>query len=278
MNYYEPFFGGGALLFHLKESPKLVKWVGGKEKLLPQLMPHFAVDLHQVKRHVVSDDNLRLVRTYRAVRDSPAAVIDALKAHAAAYAIGGEATYYKVRSLDPEAMPDHEAAAWFIFLNRTGYNGLYRVHQKKGTFNVPHGKWARPPVICDEARILAVSRALAGVLIEHRDFAAMVEMADTGDFVYMDPPYAPLSATSSFSAGYTGRKGGKAEEERFQTRIRDTALRLKRRGVYVYVSNSSAPLIYALYEKDFELVEVQAARAVNSKADRRGPVLELLLK
>lgn len=260
-----------------------LKWAGGKRSLIPQLLPHLpkrfgcyfepfvgsaAVFFHLApQRAVLSDTNERLVRTYKGLRDDPEGVIARLKdfPHEKSF-------FLRKRQEKIDDAGDTELAAWFIYLNKTGYNGLYRVNSKN-VFNVPFGSYKRPK-ICDEPRLRACAARLANVAIHVRDFEAAADGAKKGDLVYFDPPYVPLSATSSFTS-YTRHGFGPPEQER----LRDAALRLVHRGVHVVISNSSAPLVRELYAgAAFELIEIAARRSINSRADRRGAVVELLIK
>jgi DNA adenine methylase len=235
--FYEPFIGGGALFFALEP-----------------------------KRAVLCDVNQRLIRTYQGVRDDVERVIDLLQGYRY-----DSKFFYEMREQDIDARPDAEVAAWFIYLNKTGFNGLYRVNSKN-RFNVPFGRYARPR-ICNPETLRACSRALRGAKLMNVDFETAVKTAKRGDFVYFDPPYVPLSATSSFTS-YTS-DGFDAEA---QVRLRDTALRLKRRGVRVLLSNSSAEFVKELYREHFQLLEVAALRPVNSNGAKRGAVTELLIQ
>jgi len=163
-----------------------------------------------------------------------------------------------------------EAAALFYYLNRTGYNGLYRVNSKNG-FNVPFGDYKKP-MICDADNLRACAGALQGATIENTSFTAVEERAERGDFVYFDPPYIPLTATSRFT-DYTSEGFSDAD----QVRLRDVARSLKSRGVTVLLSNSSAQRVYDLYEKHFELRKVDARRSVNCDPNGRGRISELLI-
>ncbi len=170
-----------------------------------------------------------------------------------------------------DSKTDAEVAAWFIYLNKTGFNGLYRVNQKN-QFNVPFGRYANPK-ICDEETLRACSFALQNVKLLVADFEKAVADADKGDFVYFDPPYVPLSATSSFTS-YTSH-GFDASAQR---RLRHTAVKLRKRKVHVLLSNSSALPVRRLYEDEFDLFRVSATRVVNSKATARGSIHELIIK
>jgi DNA adenine methylase len=234
--YYEPFVGGGALFFELGYAPT-----------------------------VLGDVNAKLITAYRALRDDPEAVIANLHRHT-----NDERHYYEVRSRNFEVGSLAERAAEFLFALRVGFNGLYR-ENRAGRYNVPFGKNPNA-TICDADNLRAVSALLQGVRILHGDFAETVKDAVAGDFVYFDPPYAPLSATSSFTS-YVGDGFSIRDQER----LRDLARALKAQGVHVLVSNSSAVLIRDLYSVGFYIQEVQAARAINSKGGARGPVTELLI-
>ena len=223
----------------------------------------FAVEPQQA---VLSDTNERLVRTWKTVRDAPDALIEKLSTFP-----HEEEFFLAQRQRDIDSEEDVEVAAWLIYLNRTAYNGLYRVNSKGG-FNVPFGRYENP-TICDVDRIRHCSKVLSGVKIHHRDFTAVLEEAQAGDFVYFDPPYVPLSESSSFT-GYT-RDGFTLDD---QARLRDLASELKQRGVSVLLSNSAAPQVHDLYSDGFELREVQVSRAINSKASGRGKIAELLIR
>src|SRR3954469_5001509 len=292
----------------------LLKWAGGKRQLLPELRPFYPpafaryfepflgsgavfLDLHNGGRlegcdvHL-SDINADIIGCYRAVRDDVDAVIAALRGHDRSYRAGGGAHFYKVRdrdfnparvdvhaSGDPAAAYTPALAAMLIFLNRTGFNGLFRLNARGG-FNVPHGRNTNPR-ICDEDNLRAWSRLLRRpeVQVEVCSFETALERPRRGDFVYLDPPYAPLSETARFTS-YTAT-GFDAEAQR---RLQRAVLRLTARGASVLLSNSAAPQIRALYARDRRAVKaglhastVSARRAINSKATRRGPVLEYLI-
>jgi DNA adenine methylase len=259
-----------------------LKWVGGKRQLLPALtahMPHRFGRYHEPflgggalffhlrpQRAVLSDTNSRLVRTWIGVRDAVEDVIALLQEwpHDRDFFTG-------LRARPIDGASDAEVAAWFIYLNRTAFNGLYRVN-RRNIFNVPFGAYANP-TICDADVLRAASAALADTELHVEDFGAVLDRADAGDFVYFDPPYVPLSASSSFTS-YTADGFGMPE----QTRLRDTARALKARGVHVLLSNSSAPAVHELYADGFSRSPVSAARAINCDPTKRGPVTELLLQ
>jgi DNA adenine methylase len=243
--YYEPFVGGGAVFFALAAEGRF-------------------------KRAVIGDANRELMHTYFSLSCSSTAIIRSLKRHTKEHS---EAHFYEVRAID-KCSPV-ERAARMIYLNRTCFNGLYRVN-KAGRFNVPFGRYTNPK-ICDEENLLAVAETLYRVPFEDYrvdyalDFEKTVLPAKRGDVVYMDPPYAPLSPTANFTT-YTS--GGFTLED--QTRLRDVAKNLVERGVHVLLSNSDTPLVRKLY-RGFKIEEVQAPRRVNSKGGKRGNVGELLI-
>jgi DNA adenine methylase len=172
---------------------------------------------------------------------------------------------------NPVELTKVQRAARLIYLNKTCYNGLYR-ENSKGEFNVPYGRY-KNPTICDEARLRAASQALQSVKLIAADFEQVVQTAEAGDFIYFDPPYAPLNATSSFTSyhqhGFTS-----ADQERLAATIKS----LTAKGCLLMLSNSNAPLIHQLYSGNgYHIQPIQARRNINSKAERRGPIKELLI-
>jgi DNA adenine methylase len=235
--YHEPFVGGGALFFALRPD-----------------------------RAHLSDNNLRLVRTYRAIRDSVDAVIDQL-----GRLPHDKDLFLQLRREPIDECPDDATvAAWMLFLNKTAFNGLYRVNSRN-IYNVPFGRYTNP-LICDRPNLRECNRVLQGVEIHHEPFDSVLGRAVAGDFVYFDPPYIPLSATSNFTS-YT--EGGFADTD--QIRLRNVAQELKARDVRVLLSNSSADRVRELYTPGFRKVAVAVPRRVNSKAEGRGAVDELLI-
>ena len=237
--YYEPFIGGGALFFALAAEGRF-------------------------RRAVLADCNQDLISCYQALQHDVNQVIAALLRMSIS-----EEEYYKVRATDPATLEPSERAARTIYLNKVGYNGLYRVNSR-GLFNVPFGHH-RKPVICDQPRLQVAAAALQGVELVCRDFAETVSDAQARDFVYFDPPYVPVSVTSSFTA-YADRFG-LAEQERLANMLRT----LGEREVPALLSNSDCPATRDLY-RGLRPRSVQVRRAINSVASRRGPVSELLVK
>jgi DNA adenine methylase len=257
-----------------------LKWAGGKTQLLPEILRRFPPVFRRYHepflgggavffavgpaRAALSDINPDLVATYTALRDEPERVIRELLQHQAS-----EEHYYRVRAQAPALLSVAAAAARTIYLNRTCFNGLYRVN-KKGEFNVPYGRYENP-TLCDAENLRLVSLALHDVDIAHADALSVGTRAQRGDLVYFDPPYDPLSPTASFTS-YA--KGGFGKNE--QAELADTFRRLAERGVSVVLSNSDTPLIRELY-KGFRIDQVYARRAINSRADRRGHVAEVIV-
>ena len=291
-----------------------LKWVGGKRQLLPVLRRFYPEPMGRyfepfvgsgavffdlaARGHLnghgalLSDDNADLIGCYRRVGRSLDEVVTVLDRLAADHAARGRECYLQVRDaqFNPRRaawrnrgarVDDYSAelAAMLIYLNRTGYNGLFRLNAS-GEFNVPPGRYDRPRVL-DRALLGQVSAVLTapGIGIEHAAFDRIVDDARSGDFVYFDPPYAPLSATANFR-GYTGRGFSDGDQERLQQAV----IALARRDVRVLLSNSVAWSVTRLYEGNKEATDAglqtwrfPARRAVNSRPDRRGVVEELVV-
>lgn len=267
-------------------SPALpfLKWAGGKQRLLHRYKPYLppaasirryfepfigsaAVYFYwQPKPALLSDRSAHLMDLYRTVQADVEGVIRALAPHR------NEAEYYyAIRAQNPADLTAVARAARLIYLNKTCYNGLYR-ENSQGAFNVPFGRYKNPK-ICDKERLRAAACALQGVELRTADFADILAKAGQDDFVYLDPPYAPLSPTSSFT-NYN-RYGFDDGDQR---RLAQAVHALTVRGCKVMLSNSSAPFIYELYDgRGYHLIPIPARRNINSKADRRGPITELLI-
>ena len=266
----------------VSSASPFVKWVGGKRQLLRSLLPHVpssfgtyyepfvgggALFFHlSPRRAVLGDSNERLVRAYRGVQTHVEQVITMLRSYPHT-----KKFYLELREKNIDTCSDEDVAAWLIYLNKTGYNGLYRVNAHNG-FNVPYGDYERPNT-CDADTMRACARALRDVTLKHGDFEETTSGASEGDFVYFDPPYVPCSISSYFTS-YTAAGFGLKQQER----LRDVALRLKRRGVNVLLSNSATAIVEHLYNRDFELVPVLAKRRVNRDTSARGAVREYLIK
>ena len=242
--YFEPFVGGGAVFFHL--------WNTGR---LPSATYLF-------------DNNEELINAYVVVRDRLDELIKALAVHKERHC---KEYYYKIRNLDRQniVLSDVERAARTIYLNKTCYNGLYRVN-RRGQFNVPMGSYKNPKIL-DEDLLRTASIALQGTCIEARDFRSVVEMARAGDFFYFDPPYDPVSKTASFT-GYTA----KSFHDQDQRDLADVFTRLTTKGCLCMLSNSYTPFVLELYQH-CRIEIVQANRAINSNANGRGTVEEVVV-
>ena len=233
--YHEPFVGGGALFFHLAPATAFL-----------------------------SDLNEELINAYLVVKNDCDALIRSLRKHK-----NERAYYYEMRALDPDTLDPVERASRFIYLNKTCYNGLYRVN-KQGKFNVPYGRY-KNPVYADEAQLRLASKVLANADIKVADFEIVLEQARPGDFVYFDPPYQPISATANFTS-YTRDAFDESQQKRLAAVFRE----LDRRGCYLMLSNSDSPLVRELYSQ-FRIETVMAKRYINCKGERRGAIPEALV-
>jgi DNA adenine methylase len=258
-----------------------LKWVGGKGQLLSQYEPFFPKDFATYyepflgggavffrllpKQAVLTDINSELVNVYCCVRDQVEAVIDLLGHH---QRLHDSDYYYQVRST--LGRTNVEKAARLIYLNKTCYNGLYR-ENSKGKFNVPIGRY-KDPKICHPQLLRSVSEALSKTEIAVKPFTEILALAHTSqDFVYFDPPYHPISLTSRFT-----EYNRYAFNEADQIQLRNTFIQLAERGVKVMLSNSDCSFIRDLYQ-DFEIHTISASRAINSNAQKRGKITEVLV-
>ena len=244
-SYCEPFLGGGAVFFHLKAR-----------------FPKLLAALH--------DNNEELVNCYAAVRDEVQELMRRLDEHLEEFRSHGERYYYQVRD-QHKLNGTVERASRMIFLNKTCYNGLWRVNGR-GEFNVPIGSYRPEKVsLYDRANLLAASRALQDVDLTVQDFRRTLAAAKQGDFVYVDPPYYPLSRTANFTS-YTKEEFGETQ----QKELARLAAQAAKRGAQIMLSNSDTPLTRELYA-GFNLKTVQARRAVNCDGSKRGRVSELIV-
>jgi DNA adenine methylase len=277
----------------MAEKPKpFVKWVGGKRQLLAQFykMNLYPPELFDIKtgryfepfvgggavffdllpeKGFLSDLNKELVTTYNVIKNDVEGLIASLKKHKT-----DKEYFLKVRAQDPKKLGDMAVASRFIFLNRTCFNGMYRVNSKGG-FNVPYGKYTNP-LICDESNLKKVNKALQGIEIKHQDYKEVLKSAKKGDFIYFDPPYYPVSKTASFTS-YTAESFLDKE----QVELRDTFLELHKRGCFLMLSNSDTPFINRIYSElekyGIRISKVDAGRMINSKASGRGKIKEVLV-
>jgi len=241
--YLEPFVGSGAVFFRVKS-------------------------LLGPERSVLADSNEDLINVYDVIQTDLEGLIRRLERHRRLHS---KEHYYRTRAQLTIRMTDTSRAARFIYLNKTCYNGLYRVNSR-GQFNVPMGRYVNPPIL-DEANLRAVGAALRGVRMLNAGFEQTLDYAKAGDFIYLDPPYHPISSTSYFTA-YT--------QDRFQASdqqaLADVFVQLHRRGCLLMLSNSDAPLPREIYRNpDFRIEQVSARRNINSRADRRGHISEVVV-
>jgi len=245
--YYEPFLGGGALLFH-------ILWKKNNQKCS------------------VSDLNSDLVLAYTVIRDRPDSLIISLKNHEKNYQTDSNSYYYSVRESNPRSAI--EKTSRLIFLNRTCFNGLYRVNSK-GKFNVPLGKYTNPNIV-NEENIRSVSHILQSnrTSIKCRDFEAVLHDAKKGDLVYFDPPYQPVSTTANFTS-YTN-KDFTYDDLR---RLAELCLRLDLKGCKVLLSNSDSKEVTDIFsEKPWKVTKIEANRSINSNSKKRTGHFELLIR
>ena len=263
----------------------VVKWVGGKTKLLPELQARMPAKFDRYyeafaggaalffrvapTRAVLSDSNPDLVNLYRTLATNVAGVIRGLEKHRALH---DETHYYKTRTRwndRNESWPASERAATFIYLNKTCFNGLWRVN-RAGDFNVPIGRYVDPPICVPEA-LRSASAVLARADLRRGDYRVAVVDAGRGDFAYFDPPYDPLTSTASFTSYTAGMFGQDQQRE-----LAQTARELVARGCKVMLSNSDTPFVRSLY-KGFQIDRVKCSRAINSDAAKRGEVDEVIV-
>lgn len=237
-NYFEPFVGGGALFFKL-------------------------FNLGKIKQVYLNDVNAELINAYRTIKEKPLELIHELKS--GKYQNNQE-TFYQIRTEEPT--DPIKATARFIYLNKTAFNGLYRVNAH-GKFNVPFGKYKNPK-IPDEENLLAVSKALQRDEITCMDFEDAVSKANKNDFIYFDPPYQPIKKTSFTK--YTAQDFTRKDQERLFKCFE----RLNKKGCLIMISNSYSDFIKELY-KNYNIKMVLASRAINCKAEGRGKIKEVLI-
>ena len=270
----------------VRVAAPVLKWAGGKRRLLKQYEEHFPAEfgsyfepfvgggavffwfyeqgLLNQKNVVLNDINPELHNFYSVLQTECEELIQKLAEHQRRH---NHEHYYRVRQQKPRKAVFR--AARLLYLNRTCFNGLYRVNQK-GQFNVPMGRY-KNPLICDAEGLRAASRALQGARITLGTFKEAVSEAKKGDLVYFDPPYVPLNPTSSFTS-YTKENFGLEDQQELAATYAD----LVQRGVNVLLSNSDTPLVQELYQ-EFQQYRILAPRAINSKAEKRQKISELLI-
>ena len=261
-----------------------LKWAGGKRQLISQMRKYFPKDFNRYiepfigggavyfylkpKVSVIVDINEEIINCYKVIQNNVEELIELLKTHK-----NEKDYYYRIRELDRDEkftkLTNIEKASRMIYMNRCCYNGLYRVNSK-GQFNVPFGKYKNPN-FCDEVNLLAVNKALKNVKIVHGSFEVSLDYAEKGDFIYFDPPYYPISKTSSFTS-YTKENFG----EESQKKLFNVFKKLDKLDCKLMLSNSYHDYIIDLY-KDFNIIELDERRAINCNATKRGNIKVLLI-
>ena len=267
------------------ETYPIVKWVGGKRQLMFELLKNMPKDYNryfepfigggalffelQPDNAYISDMNEELINLYKVVRDNVDELITDLQKHDIS-----KDYFMEIRNIDRtkeyQNWSDVKKASRFIYLNRTCFNGMYRVNSQ-GQFNVPFGHYKNPRII-DENNLINCSNLLQKTEIQHADFSEILKKVKKGDFVYFDPPYVPLSETSSFTS-YT--KDGFDLDMQFK--LRDVCDELHSMGVKFLLSNSDTKLVNELYE-NYNIKKVFASRQINANADGRGKITEVLVR
>lgn len=240
-DYFEPFIGSGAVFFYLSARP-------------------------EERNYYLSDLNQEIVDAFCAVRDDVEGVIKLLAKH---QQLHSKDYFYQVRGLVPQNLSALEKAARTIYLNKTCFNGLYRVN-KKGEFNVPMGNYKKPSILQIET-LKAASRALSPADLSTGHYSVLVDKAQAGDFIYLDPPYHPLSKTAMFT-NYVAQAFG----EKDQMELAEVVTALSKKGCLVMESNSNTDFIKDLY-KGFKIQEVWARRSINREKSKRGAITELVV-
>ncbi len=268
----------------------VLKWVGGKRQLIKEIAPLVPKDIRsyyepfvgggavlfalQPKKAVINDYNIELINVYKVIKDNPDELISILTEHELK---NSSEYYYQVREMDRNAdynnLSDTQKAARIIYLNKTCYNGLYRVNSA-GQFNSPFGKYKNPNIV-NATTIKALNNYFNSneIIIESGDYKESLKRirANTKTFVYMDPPYYPISTSSSFT-GYTDN--GFGEEQ--QRELKEECDKLNRKGIKFLLSNSSCDFIKELY-KDYNIKIIKAKRAINADGNKRGEIDEVLV-
>ncbi len=266
--------------------PTFVKWAGGKKQLIGQFRLYFpkkidryfepfvgggAIAFYVIKNYTpkeiyLSDSNRALITTYNVIKTDVETLIKKLKEYKEQHS---KEFFYKIRALNPKDLSDLEIAVRFIYLNKTCFNGLYRVNSK-GQFNVPMGSY-KNPAICNESELREISKLLKNAVIESKQFYEIENNVELNDFVYFDPPYYPISKTSSFIS-YT--KDSFLDTE--QGKLAELYKTLDKRGAKVMLSNSDSEFIKRLY-KGYNVNFVKATRMINCNAEGRGKINEVVI-
>ncbi len=276
-------------------GPKpFVKWVGGKGKLIPEMMKfmpskfeHYfepfvgggalffsIIQSRDISFSCINDINSKLTNSYKQIKLNPGSLVSQLTVIDSGYKKLSpeerkEYFYEKRRIYNEDNLDELTLASYLIFLNKTCFNGMYR-ENSKGHYNIPFGD-QKNPKICDEENIYAVSKHLQNTEICNLSFEKSVENCRQGDFIYFDPPYYPINKTSSFTS-YSKKSFGSQQQEE----LRDVFAALAKKGCYVMLSNSHTPEVEKLY-KDFNINYIYAARSINSDGRKRGKIKEVIV-
>ncbi|WP_088839395.1 DNA adenine methylase [Listeria sp. ILCC792] len=280
----------GKPLTQTLELKPFTKWTGGKRQLLPQLLEYVPKEFEtyyepfvgggallfemQPQKAVINDYNQALIETYEVIRDDVEKLITLLKQHQKQNC---SEYYYHIRSFDRDGRIHDTNKTWraarILYMLRVNFNGLYRVNSNN-QFNTPYGRYKNPKIV-DEENLRNVSMYLKhdNVKIMNGDFQDSLRNVKEGDFIYLDPPYVPLSETANFTS-YTASGFNLSSQER----LRDVFKELDRRGAFVMLSNSNSSIVHDLYkEYSHTIKKVQATRMINSKATERGKIEEVLI-
>lgn len=271
------------------EVKPILKWVGGKRQLLSEISPIIPGEFDRYyepfvgagavlfdllpSKAIINDLNSELINVYQVIKNNPKELLELLKEH---MENNNKDYFYQVRELDRKPdynkLSDIYKASRTIYLNKTGFNGLYRVN-KNGQFNVPWGRYVNPKIV-DSDNILSMSKYFNESEIEilNVDYKEALNSVSKGDFVYFDPPYLPISPSSAF-VSYTSNGFGEKE----QIELKETCDNLNNQGVKFLLSNSYHPFLLDLYQ-DYNIKVVEARRSVNSKGHKRGKIREILVR
>lgn len=270
------------------EVKPILKWVGGKRQLLNEISPLIPGEFNKYfepfvgagavifsllpDNAVINDLNSELINVYKVIKEQPDELIELLKEHTNN---NSKEYFYRIREMDRQAgyekLSNVFKASRTIYMNKTAYNGLYRVN-KAGQFNTPWGRYKNPKIL-DSDNILAMSKYFndKNIKILNVDYKEALKSVSKGDFVYIDPPYLPISSSSAFTA-YTADGFGEKEQEE----LKKTCDMLDKLGVKFLLSNSYHSFLLDLY-KDYNIKIVEARRSVNSKGHKRGKIREILV-
>ncbi len=254
-----------------------LRWAGGKTRSVPFLKAHLPSDFSHINRYfepflgagslffslrprnaVLSDNNKDLIESYKAIQRNPILISKYLSKHQLK---NNEHYYYEMREKYNNSKPSIYRAALFIYLNKTCFNGIWRVN-KKGEFNVPYGKQDHPSLPAKQ-ELISISEAISQTEIVHRNYKDIIHHVQKEDFIYLDPPYPPLNSTSNFTQ-YTAEDFSKEDHKELALFSRE----FTRRGCYVLISNSDTEYIRSLFQDDFHIFELEVTRLIRADGHR----------